>query len=191
MGVGGGNTCYYFICNVLCVQLLTFLKGQTRAMVGGKSYSAIPFYFRQYSIWILNEKLYSSKISLEHIIAGRHLCLDLWRGEEVGESEDQVPLNAQQGFQLQSLAPRQRDACTTAPRPSPLPTHQMIFALRVGVVASRHNPCLRFLWVLITTKIFICVVVPWSGLFCQGPSLRWTLLWKGILGSQLLHTLLH
>ena len=85
---------------------------------------------------MLNEKLYSSKISLEHIIAGRHLCLDLWRGEEGGESEDQVPLNAQQGFQLQSLAPRQRDACTTAPCPSPLPTlsHQPIFALRVGVV---------------------------------------------------------
>ena len=48
---------------------------------------------------------------------------------------------------------------------SPLPTlsHQPIFALRVGVVASRHNLYLRFLWVLITTKIFIWVVVPWSG----------------------------
>ena len=130
---------------------------------------------------------------------GTHYCrppplpwsMTRWRGRW-GESEDQLPLNAQQGFQLQSLAPRQRDACTTAPCGSPLPTlsHQPIFALRVGVVASRHNPYLRFLWGLITTKILICVVVPWSGLFCQGPYLKWILLWKGILGSQLLHTLL-
>ena len=35
----------------------------------------------------------------------------------------------------------------------------------MGVVASRHNPYLRFLWVLITTKIFICKVVPWTVFF--------------------------
>ena len=81
--MGGGTTCYYFICNVLCVQVLTllaFLKGQTRAVVGGKFLSIfvnnqyecytkkhprVEFYLPKQLLWVISQV--QTQILIKHL----------------------------------------------------------------------------------------------------------------------------